>query len=124
MAGLLSGVLMVVTLIAPLRDISFPGITEYLNGLSYDASIYVGDGKAMAENQTADIIKAQTEAYILDKANRMGLEIAVEVELDGNKGNIPCGAAVSGKLSPYAREQLSSYMEDTLGIAKEKQTWK
>jgi len=59
----------------------------------------------------------------LDKANRMGLQISVEVELDDKRGNIPCGVTVTGKLSPYARTALGAYMEETLGIAKEKQKW-
>ena len=122
-AGLLSGVLMAITIIAPLRDITFANITDYLDGLSYEADIYVKEGQAMAENHTADIIKAQTEAYILDKANSMGLEITVEVELDESNGSVPCGAAVKGILSPYAKEVLGAYMEDNLGISKEKQRW-
>ncbi len=123
-AYLLSGILMAVTVTAPIGNITFDGISEYWSGLSYDAQKYVSEGKAIAENQMVDIIKSQSEAYILDKANRMGLQIAVEVELDGHNGNIPCGAVISGNVSPYAQKQLGSYMEDTLGIAKENQKWK
>ena len=122
-AQLLCGILMAVTLIAPLGSISFHGLTDYWNDLSYDAQDYVSEGTAMAENQMCDIIKSQSEAYILDKANRMGLQITVEVELDGHNKNIPCGVVVSGTVSPYARVQLGSYMEDMLGIAKENQKW-
>lgn len=122
-AGMLCGIFMVITVIAPLREITFSGITEYMEGLTCDADTYVQEGKSMYQIHTADIIKTQTEAYILDKATRMGLEISVEVELDENSGNIPCGAVVTGGLSPYAREVLGSYMEDSLGISKEKQLW-
>lgn len=122
-AGLLSGILMAITVISPLRNITFFGITDYINDLSSDGDTYVMEGKTMAENHTADIIKSQTEAYILDKATRMGLEISVEVELDDNNGSIPCGATVTGTVSPYAKEVLGSYMEDNLGISKEKQRW-
>ena len=123
-AYLMSGILVAVTVIAPLRNISFYGVTDYWDDLSYDAQKYVNEGMALAAKQRIDIIKSQSEAYILDKANRMGLQIAVEVELDGYNGNIPCGVVISGNVSPYAREQLGSYMEDTLGIAKENQEWK
>lgn len=122
--GLISGILMTVTVVAPLGDITFSGITAYLDGLTANAKEYVTEGASIAQSETAEIIKSQTGAYILDKANRMGLEIAVEVELDGHNGNVPCGVTVTGNVSPYAREQLSSYMEDTLGIAKENQKWK
>lgn len=121
---LLCGILMAVTLITPLGKISFQGVTDYWDDLSYDAQEYVNEGTSVAENQMRDIIKSQSEAYILDKANRMGLQITLEVELDEQNGNVPCGVVISGAVSPYAREQLCAYMEDTLGIAKEKQIWK
>ena len=54
----------------------------------------------------------------------MDLQIAVEVELDGHNGNIPCGVVISGSVSPYGQTQLGGYIEDTLGIAKENQIWK
>ena len=80
--GLLTGIFMTVTAVAPLANITFTGVADYINGLSYDADRYVSEGKLLAEIQTADIIKSQTEAYILDKADRIGLQITVEVELD------------------------------------------
>ena len=123
-AGLLSGILMTITVVAPLGNITFNGVSEFWDALSYDAEKYVLEGTTMAEKQEADIIKYQSEAYILDKANRMGLQISVEVELDGYNGNIPCGVVLSGNVSPYGQMQLGSYIEDTLGIAKENQKWK
>ena len=123
-AGLLSGILLAVTVIAPLGNISFKGVSDFWEGLSSDASKYVREGISAAEKQEADIIKSQCEAYILDKANRMGLQIAVEVELDDQNGNIPCGVVINGNVSPYGQVQLGSYIEDTLGIAKENQKWK
>ena len=121
--GMVCGIYMVVTLIAPIKDISFSGIGSYLNGLSLDAGAYAHEGTIAAEIQLVDIIKTQTEAYILDKANRMGLGISVEVELDVNNSNVPCGTIVNGAISPYAKEVLSNFIEDNLGISKEKQRW-
>lgn len=121
---LVSGVLMAVTVISPLANITFTGISDFWDELSDDANKYVLEGTAMAEKQEVDIIKSQSEAYILDKANRMGLQIAVEVELDGQNGNIPCGVVIKGNISPYGQMQLESYIEQNLGIAKENQTWK
>ena len=122
--ALLCGVLMTVTVISPLGNISFYGVGDLWDDLSLDAEQYVHSGVAVAEKQKADIIKSQSEAYILDKANRLGLQIAVEVELDENNGNIPCSVTISGNVSPYAQIQLESYMTDTLGIPKENQKWK
>ena len=123
-ARLISGILMAVTVITPLGSITFSGISDFWDDLSEDANQYVLEGTSLAENEKAEIIKPQIEAYILDKANRMGLQIAVEVELDGHNGNIPCGVVISGNVSPYGQTQLESYIVDTLGIAEENQIWK
>lgn len=120
---LLSGVLLIVTVISPLTNISFRHLTDYLNGLSSNADSYVEDGRTVAQEQIDTIIKAETEAYILDKASQMGLQIAVEVALDENNHSIPSSITVTGLLSPYTKEVLSGYITDTLGIAKEKQIW-
>jgi len=58
----------------------------------------------------------------LDKANQMGLDISVEVSL-GEDDMIPNGIAITGTVSPYAKEVMETFMEDTLGIAKENQQW-
>ncbi len=121
---LLSGILMAITILSPLTTISFRNITDYFEGISVEADKYVDDGKTAAKDSIAGIIKSQVEAYILDKANRMGLEISVEVELDASNNAVPCGVTVTGKLSPYAKEVMSTYMEENLGIAKENQRWK
>ena len=121
-AGLLCRILIVVTILVPLSDIQFSNIPNYLENISGDAGVYVEEGKLAAEKQTMDIIKEQTEAYILDKANRMDLEISVEVELDDH-GNVPCSVVVVGNCSPYAKEVLGAYIEDNLGISKENQKW-
>lgn len=123
-ATLVSGILMAITVLAPLGTITFSGVSDFWDNLSIDADRYVQEGISLAEKQEADIIKSQSEAYILDKANRMGLQIAVEVELDDQNGNIPYGVVITGNISPYGQTQLGSYIEDTLGITKENQKWK
>lgn len=122
-AGLLCGIAIAIAVIKPLRDIKFYNIPSYLHSISLDADKYIQAGTDAAEKSVANSIKSQTEAYILDKAARMGLDISVEVELDGNCGNVPVGVMITGKLSPYAKEVLSSFLQNDLGIAKEKQQW-
>lgn len=120
--NMLCGILMAVTLIAPLKDIKFYNIPSYINSLTVDADKYIQEGSSKAEKSVLVIITEQTEAYILDKADRMGLDISVEVELNDNS-NVPDRVTVTGKLSPYAKEVFSNFLQDELGIAKEKQQW-
>ena len=120
---LLCGVLMTITVVAPLGQISFQNVTDFWNCASVDANDYVALGELAAKQEYDAIIKETSEAYILDKAARMGLDIAVEVELDDSKDSIPCKITVSGDLSPYAKGVLSEYITDQLGIPKESQQW-
>ena len=120
---MLCGILLVVTAITPLVNISFRHITDYIEGLTIDANAYVSDGSLVMQEQINAIIKEETEAYILDKANQMGLQIAVEVVLDENNHSIPSYVTVTGTISPYTKEVLSGYIANTLGIAKENQKW-
>ena len=120
---LLMGVLMVVTIFSPMVNISFDHITDYLDGLASQGDDYANNGKTMAEESISAIIKQQIEAYILDKADHMGLDIAVEVALDDRNNSLPCGVTITGNLSPYAKAVMGSYIAEKLGIAKEQQKW-
>ena len=119
---ILTGILMCVTLLTPLTKISFQNITDYFDDLSWEAETYSQDGKNTAQTTMRTIIKSQTEAYILDKAKSMGLDVAVEVELDDNN-SVPCRVTINGEVSPYVKRVLEAYLEETLGIAKENQRW-
>ena len=120
---LLCGILMTITVIAPIAKISFDNITEYFSTITDSGNLYVDNGKTLARDSMSAIIKNQTEAYILDKADRMGLDIVVEVELDADNNTFPCGITIHGSVSPYAKEEMGSYIEENLGIAKEYQKW-
>ena len=50
-------------------------------------------------------------------------QIAVEVELDDNNHSIPCGITIDGSVSPYIKEVMGDYIEQTLGITRENQRW-
>ena len=119
---MLAGILMSVTILSPLTNISFKYISNYFTSMTVSADNYVEDGKNSAQNSISEIIKSQTEAYILDKAKSMGLDVAVEVELDDDN-SIPCEVTIVGEVSPYAKGQMVSYIEKSIGITMENQRW-
>lgn len=123
MLRLICGVLMVITVLTPLTKISFDHIASFWNSVSVNAEGYVAQGEQEAKDARNAIIKERSEAYILDKANGMGLEITVEVELDDSNDSIPGQITISGSVSPYAKGVLSEYIADNLGIPKECQQW-
>ena len=111
MTKLIAGLFLAFTVIRPVANIRLDGLSDF-------TAAYSAAGDALAAS-----IKAQTEAYILDKAAALQVELEVDVTL--SDGDIPTPSAVllSGKVSPYAKARLQKMITDDLGIDKERQTW-
>ena len=122
-ARFLGRLLVVISLITPLKTISFQDLSEYLKTIQIDAAAYVENGKSNTYNQTTEIIKQKSEAYILDKANKMQCNINVDVKISEGDVPVPYQVEISGSISPYAKEVLSEFIEDSFGIAREMQQW-
>ena len=78
-------------------------------------------GENLARDSMADIIKEETEAYILDKAADLHANLRVEVAV--GEDNLPAAVTISGEASPYARRQIQAMIANDLGISKENQKW-
>lgn len=65
------------------------------------------------------IIEEKTEAYILDKAKKLGLDCHVSVSVAWN-GDVPVphSASVRGNWTQQQKDELSQMMEAELGISK------
>ena len=123
LARLLSGIFIIICIISPLKNISFSNIIYCFDSVNYDAKLYTDDGKDFFRIQTSNIIKEQIEAYILDKASELDCDIAVEVIVSEENIPTPNEVIIKGKISPYKKEVLCSYIENVLGIARDKQKW-
>jgi len=118
---LLTGLFLALTVIRPVIRLSLSEIELYLDSISTKADAAVADGEIVASRELASIIKAETEAYILDKAASLGSDVQVELRLEDCR---PAGIVVYGSVSPGQRQRLQKIFEAELGIAKEKQQWK
>ena len=120
---LVCGLVMTITVVAPVRNLGNP-ISFPMNGILSDyAAAYASEGETQARRAMADIIKAETEAYILDKANEMGMEISVEVSLCDEEFPVPEAAIITGSLTPNAQNRLQELLQSQIGIAKENLKW-
>lgn len=120
---LISGIFMALTLISPLVNIRLSDYADYFSGFTVDANAAVAFGESAATDALRSIIKSQTEAYILDKADSMEVALDVEVTLNNENPPVPCGVMITGSFSPYSKEVLSQYIANDLGISKEDQVW-
>ena len=120
---LLSGILLSLVALRPLAQMDI----DFFSKMQFDYSLEAGHAAIEGENISAEaiseLIKSNTEAYILDKAKEMGLLLQVEVYVSGEGIPVPQKVFLYGSVSPYARAQLSSLLTEQLGIAEEDLIW-
>lgn len=119
----ITGLFLTMTVIAPLASISLDGWANYAGTLRLDGEEAAAAGEKIAEEATAELIKSETEAYILDKAASVNVEVTVKVELSGEDPPVPERITIRGSVSPYARGQLENAISEDLGVAKENLIW-
>lgn len=120
---LLTGLFLALTVIRPAIRFSISTIDVYIADVNVQANAAVAEGKIMASEELAAIIKDETQAYILDKAAALGVDIEVDVILNEATPPLPEGVLLTGAISPYAKAQISELITDDLGIPKEAQQW-
>ena len=122
-AKLLCGLFVLITAVSPWVNIQIRERSSFFESIQSDSEEAVRTGERMAHEATAEIIKSQTEAYILDKAAAMGLRLSVEVTLDCAQPPKPESVTIRGSVSPHAKQTLSNYIRNDLGISEDKQLW-
>ena len=120
---LLSGLCLALAVIQPAMNFSLADLEGYMGTIDTDAMSAVWHGENMAHAELQSIIKAKTEAYILDKANILGVDLEVEVIMSDATPPLPEGAILTGAISPYTKAQLETYLEKELGLPREVQQW-
>lgn len=117
----LCGLFLTITVIQPISRLDINSLIEFSVPYTMEAEEAALTGEIMAGNTVTDIIKAESEAYILDKAKQLHAELEINVTLSDEQ--IPVSAEINGQISPYAREKMETILETDLGITKENQIW-
>ena len=120
---MVSGLCLAICVISPFLKIRLDHYSDYLGSFSQEADTLAADGKDAAMNELRKIIKTNSEAYILDKAASLKLDVQVEVTLSDDEPPLPCAVTINGSASPYAKRTLMHYIANDLGIPEEDQTW-
>ena len=72
----------------------------------------------------ARIISGRVQAYILDKAAALGLNITVELEMETRADTpYPKAVIIRGEAAPAQKQQLQQYLEQTVAIPVQRQVW-
>ena len=117
------GLVLSVVILAPLKHLSFAAPTDFIISFSPEIHTHAQKGEDMAKQTLRDIIKSETESYILDKAAEIGATIRVTVSVSDSEMPIPTEAILSGSTTSEIRNLLQEILVSDLGITKENQTW-
>lgn len=117
------GLFLAFTVINPLTDLNFGILETFAQNHSEDATSAVNTGTTLAEESMRQIIKQETEAYILDKARSLGCTLEVDVTVGEEAAPVPESVQITGEVPIQIRRQLEVILEQELGISKENQQW-
>lgn len=123
MIKLLCGIILAYSVVQPMKQLDFPDLESYVSGIQEDADQVVQSGIKAASNALEEGIIDGTEAYILEKAKALNLDLIVEVEVSDDEIPVPITVSLTGSAAPYARSVLEETISRELNIPKEKQTW-
>ncbi len=117
------GLFLALVVIGPVAKLELEEFSDFTTSFEQEASRAVAAGQEQTNLALRDIIKSRTEAYILDKAQQLNLELQVSVELSSDDLPVPVRVRITGNAGPYARQQLQDFIQQQLDIAKEDQVW-
>lgn len=123
--ALAGGLIMILAAVKPLGELTYQDISAQIAKYQIKADelrsgIDVGSAEIMAV-----IIQEQTEAYILDKAAELGLEIEVKVTTQQASDGwpYPTDVKVTGQLSESDIQRLGRIISEDLAVAPDRQEW-
>lgn len=119
---LVCGLFLAYTVLRPMAGAELGNLEDLPFSFSSQGEAAAALGTQMAEESMAQFIKEETQAYILDKASKLGLTLEADVTLD--EENIPVAVTLRGQVSPYDRSRLERMLTQDLAIAKENLQWK
>ena len=123
MIRFLCSVFMMICVVSPLLEIRLGSFADLTDQIKQEAKFATQNGIHMANEEYRSVITQRTKAYILDKAASMGADMNVEVVLSDSDTAQPSSVTLRGRISPYAKGIISSWLESELGIKAEEQTW-
>ena len=120
---MLGGIFLVITLISPLVKIRFDDLGVLWEQISAEGDLLAQEGNDSTQEALSSVIKEDLEAYILDKADELGLTLKITVQMDQHNAVMPQTVKLQGAASPYQKRLLSAFMEEELGITEAQQEW-
>lgn len=123
MIRLIGALILTLSVIRPVIRFDWDYLADFAGYCAADADVASANGAEVSRDAMAEIIKSETEAYILDKAQHLHAQLTVSVTLSQDWLPVPAQVSVQGDISPYGKAHLQQIIESELNIPKENQTW-
>lgn len=117
------GLLIIFAVLTPIVDIDYDAIARSMENFSVVEGAAPTFSSAQNRDWMEDIIKEECRAYILDKAEELGAEVNVEINLDEQTA-CPVEVVLVGKTTAEQRIHLSEYIYRTMDIPVQRQEWR
>ncbi|MBR3555670.1 MAG: hypothetical protein IKN89_07145 [Oscillospiraceae bacterium] len=117
--------MLTILLISPLRRLDARQLTELLTLQRMEENRVVEDADELSMEICSRIIREETEEYIWDAAQRLGIgKLGIRLRLKETRG-LPCPWSIelTGSVTASQKEKLALLLEGELGIPEERQTW-
>ena len=119
-AHLAGGLVLLLTILRPVMGLRMEDLQIRWDGWEAAIEEKIGEYQEDTQQQMAELIEAETGAYISKKAAELGCPCRVQVETEVRDGvPFPCGAA----LDIGFHAGLSRWMAEELAIPAERQRW-
>ncbi len=120
--GLAAGVLMVITLLTPLMKLQHLNIADIIEVGDSRTQVIHEEFSEKQDKLLKQLIENKTSAYILTKAQALGVNCQVTVIC--NEQHIPTSVTIIGssKPAPHTVQQLAQMITSDCGITAENQT--
>lgn len=120
---LLIGSFLILTVLNPIFELNLDTFENFRLHAQTDAMLAVRRGEENTHQEMAEIIKNRTAAYILQRAQELHVNLAIEVIVSEDAIPSPKMVYLSGTVAPFAKKRLQQIIEQDLGISKECQIW-
>ena len=119
-----AGLLVLLVALKPLAEADLAGAALELGRLGASDVLSTEALDVTANSLLAGLIRDETETYILDKADTLGLSIRAEVETKMSEGYpVPWSVRLYGEPTEPQKTALSKVLEEELGIPAARQEW-
>jgi len=124
---LTGGLVLLLALLRPIMGLDMDRFSAILTSYQVDLETSTMDLGVENALLMKNIIEQETGAYILDKAQELGIQCEVEVHAQAGEAEgecpIPYSVTIRGPLSPEQRSALTRYIEAQLAIPEQRQQY-